>query len=38
MSKLFDKFLTKMLAVIVIIVFMIGFREMILTEDNTATA
>ena len=38
MSKLFDKFLTKMLAVIVIIVFIIGFREMILTDDNTATA
>lgn len=38
MSKLFDKFLTKMLAVIVIIVFIIGFREMILTDDDTATA
>ena len=37
MTQLFDKFLTKMMAVIVIILFIIGFREMILTDDNIAT-
>ncbi|MCI5700920.1 MAG: hypothetical protein MR308_11180 [Lachnospiraceae bacterium] len=38
MSKLFDKFLAKILAIIVIILFVVAFREMILTDDDISTA
>lgn len=38
MSKLFDKFISKILAVIIIVLFIFGFREMILTDKNTADA
>lgn len=38
MSKLFDNMLAKFFAVIVIILFIVGFREMILTDRNVSNA
>lgn len=38
MSKLFNKFLAKLLAVIVIILFIVAFREAILTDSNISEA
>lgn len=38
MSKLFDKLVAKVLAVIVIVLFVIAFRTMILTDENVSAA
>lgn len=38
MSNLFNKMWSKLLAVVVIVLFVIGFREMILTDSNVSTA
>lgn len=38
MSELFGKLISKLLAVVIIILFVIGFREMILTDSDAATA
>ena len=37
MSKLFDKLVSKILAVIVVVLFVAAFREMILTDSSTST-
>jgi hypothetical protein len=38
MSAIFDKFITKLLAVIVVVLFVVGFRELILTDSNVSAA
>lgn len=38
MSTLFNKLISKLLAIMVIVLFVVGFREMILTDSNVSTA
>lgn len=38
MSKLLDKLFAKIIALVVIVLFVVGFREMILTDKDTSTA